>query len=313
MPSLGSRPSLPATIDSLLQQSWPPDEVIVVLPHATPRPPGVPASVTVLWADRSSAGQRNAGLLACGTPLVLLVDDDIVVDKGAPRLLAQALSGEEALLAAATLIGDPALPPPVNLLYRLLGLGHHNPWRGNSRLRWSGHPVIRLEPVGIERVGFAHLCCTMVRRIEASATLLDESFAGYVIGEDLDFTARLGRLGTLLSVEEAVAAIEPSASTSPTDQFDLGRLHGEVLAHYRWRHKRSGPLGVVAWWWAHLGQILVLAGRTVSTRDRRALAGYLSGFRRFRRRQRAARRSPGAGTVGRPRSQSEPAKPIQRG
>jgi hypothetical protein len=152
-----------------------------------------------------------------------------------------------------------------------------------------------LKPKGVEHVTFAHLCCTMVRRAEACETLLDETFTGYVLGEDLDFTARLSRQGLLLSVEQAGAVIEPTTSTSPKDPFDLGKLHGQVLAYYRWRHKRSGVLGTVAWWWSHVGQSMILIGRATRSWDSRPLAGYLSGLRQLLSDQRAQNVHQGLG------------------
>jgi hypothetical protein len=139
VPSLGTRSSLSETIDSLLRQPWQPNQVILVLPRNTTRPADTPDAVTVLSADLSSSAQRNVGLLASKTPLVLFVDDDIVVDMETPRILAQTLKHKNALLAAATLKGDPTLRGATNILYWLFGIGHHNPGRGNSRLRWSGH------------------------------------------------------------------------------------------------------------------------------------------------------------------------------
>ncbi|MQA82222.1 MAG: glycosyltransferase [Streptosporangiales bacterium] len=280
VPTLGQRPTLAATITSLRHQPFPPEEIIVVLPEGVGAPQGLPTGLRYVWAPRSSSAQRNRGLQLAATPYVLLVDDDIRVRPGTPDALRHALRQRpSAVLAAANLVGDPVLPTATNLTYRLLGLGYHNPFHGTSRLRWSGHSVIRLVPRATESVGVTHLCCTLLRRSLTSVVLLDETIDGYVLGEDLDFGARARQHGQLLSVPHALADILDEPSTAPEDPRAVAVLHGHVLSYFRWRHKRPGTFGTLAWGWSHVGQLLVLVVRSVRTRDVAALNGYLTGLR----------------------------------
>lgn len=280
IPTLGQRSSLAAAITSLQQQAVPPQEIIVVLPDGLEPPQDLPGGVRCMWARRSTSSQRNHGLRAARTPYILLVDDDILVRPGAPDMMREELKQRPAaVLAAATLVGDPVLPAAANFAYRILGLGYHNPSRGTSRLRWSGHSVIRLAPRGTESVGVIHLCCTMMRRSLTSKILLDETFGGYVLGEDLDFGARARWHGELLCVQRALADVVPGPSSAPEDTHTVAELHGCVLSYFRWRHKRPGTLGTLAWGWSHVGQLLVLGVRSARTRDSAALHGYLCGLR----------------------------------
>ncbi|MGN2635054.1 glycosyltransferase family 2 protein [Nocardia takedensis] len=280
IPTAGGRPSLRHCINAVLAQSQPADEVIVVAAAPAARPDWLPGSVRFVTASASTSGQRNLGIRLSTTEFVLLVDDDnILGDTFAEQILAAWTAADRGVAAVAGVIAnDPRLPFRQNLLYFVLGMGY-NAFNGRaSSLRWSGHVRSVYSPSARVAARFVHCCCTLYRRDLLCREPFDETFTGYVIGEDLDLAARLGSHGVLLHAPSAVSWAWRCPSTCPDDPETVGRLHGEVLANFRWRHRGPGLVGTTCWMIANVGQAGILGSRAIRTGSWLQLYGFLSGL-----------------------------------
>lgn len=292
IPTTLTRPTLGAAVEACLRQTAVADEVLVVAPDGVPAP-ALPGEVRVLHAPRSSNGQRNAGARAVNSDLVLFVDDDnVLADDFAERLLAAWQAAPSPVAGMAGVIdNDPRHTGGRNLAYLMLGLGCTAYRARSSRLRASGHVLSVYDPDPLTPAGFLHGCCVAYERTTFLGELFDETFTGHVSGGDLDAAARMARHGHLFQVPDARSRAMAVPSTMPPDEYSQGLRFGETLAYYRWRHRAPGAVGVVAWAYANLGQLLLLVARLVRTGRVRPLAGYVRGLVRAHRRIWGERRS----------------------
>lgn len=282
VPTTGNRPSLPGCVASVLAQTLPATEVVVVGVTGISRPPWLPQAAWFVTARASSNGQRNAGALLATGAVVLFVDDDVVLARDfAERLLAAWLASPVPVAGAAGVIdNDPRLPALAGAGYLLLGLGYTAFRARASGLRWSGHVRSVYELPEARTAGFLHgTCVGYDRRLLLTDPFDATRFDGYVMGGDLDLAARMRRRGRLLQVPDARCRVADLPTTSPTELYQQGYQHGERLAYYRWRHRGPGFLGTCCWVWANLGQVLILACRGVRSGCWLALRGYMAGLR----------------------------------
>jgi Glycosyl transferase family 2 len=298
IPTTLTRPTLAAAVEACLRQTVAANDVVVVAPDGVPAP-ALPAGVRVLQAPRSSNEQRNAGARAVSSDLVLFVDDDnVLADDFAERLLAAWHAAPTRVTGMAGVIdNDPRHSGASNLAYLLLGLGCTAYRARSSRLRASGHVLSVYDPDPLTPARFLHGCCVAYERTTFLGEMFDDTFTGHVAGGDLDAAARIGRHGHLFQIPSARSRAMPVPSTMPPDGYDQGLRFGETLAYYRWRHRARGAVGVIAWGYANLGQILLLVVRLSRTGRVRPLAGYVRGLVRAHQRIWRERRSDALCTV----------------
>lgn len=281
IPTTLSRLSLLACVDAVLGQTASPQQVVVVAPESANGPaPELPAGVRLLTAPPSSNGQRNAGACVVDSDVVLFVDDDnVLATDFAERLLAawRDAPGPVAGMAG-IIVNDPQHTGWRNAAYFVLGLSCTAYRVRSSRLRRSGHVLSVYRPDPGVPADFLHGCCVAYDRQIFLRELFDETFDGHVSGGDLDAAARIGRHGRLFQVPGARSRALPVDSTMPAGEYLQGLRFGETLAYYRWRHRGRGNLGLVAWEYANLGQVLLLIVRAMRTGSARPLLGYLTGL-----------------------------------
>jgi GT2 family glycosyltransferase len=115
VPTFRRPDGLARTLRSLAAQQGAPAYRIVVIDNDNdPHPPlSVPPTVQLLREARpGAAAARNSGLAEADTPLVAMLDDDVVADPGWLRALAApALEGRADVTGGAVLL-DPAVPRP---------------------------------------------------------------------------------------------------------------------------------------------------------------------------------------------------------
>jgi GT2 family glycosyltransferase len=280
LPTAGTRSTLRACVDGIQRQATGPADVTVVGTTACERPPWLPASVAYITAPASSNGQRNAGARAATGDLVLFVDDDIVLDPWFGTALLEAWHTAAPPMAgvSGTLTNDEYPEGWVNLLYFVLGLGYTAPLPAQPGLRWSGHVIVTSRLAEDRCAGFLAGCCVAYRRTAVLAEPFDETFSGYVSGGDLDMAARMRSFGNLYQSPAPTSHAADVVSTMPARHYEKGKMHGDVLAFYRWRHRGPGLLGTLAWEWANVGQILVLMFRGFRLRTWQPLRGYFAGL-----------------------------------
>jgi len=197
---------------SLLAQSRPPDEVVIVDASARPSPPsGEPDGVRpvlrfVRSAVASASRQRNLGLDAVGpeVDLVGFLDDDAVLEPGAVEAMLRFWSqaGPDAAGAAFNMANHPPLDLPGlkrTPIAERLGLYS----RRGGEVTASGFQTMIGTVAADVRVDWLPSGASVWRHGVFSCHRFDEWFEGYSYLEDLDFSYRVGKTGRLAVVAAA--------------------------------------------------------------------------------------------------------------
>jgi GT2 family glycosyltransferase len=296
VPTVGDRGTLQRTLDAIRTQTRPPEETIVVLAHGGVVDVG--DDVRVIESEPSSSGQRNAGARAAGAPIVLFVDDDIVLESDfcAELCAVWERRGPDRLAGVVgTIVNETDGPHFHNALRAAAGLGHEAVRARGSRLMASGHVAIVPRPQSEQEVQFATTQCASYRRDLVLQHPFDEEFSGYVYGEDLDLAARLSRIAPIVHTPKARCRHEPiSAGIGSGEQNAYRRAR--IFALFRGRHRRPGLIGALAWEYANATESLILAARAARSRDVAPLREYLRALTETRRQLREERRRQSGGT-----------------
>jgi GT2 family glycosyltransferase len=265
--------------------------VILAVPPATEVPDA--AGAKIVHADvASTSGQRNAGVRAASSPIVLFVDDDITLDPdcGAQLMEVWERRGLDNVSGVAgTCVNDDAFPPG-SLVRRILlaigGLGHRAVLVRHSKLMVSGAVASVRRPQREVEVDFAIGFCVSYRRELLRCERFDESFTGYVFSEDADLAARMVRHAPLVHTPRARcwhADVEPGLGVGADAAYRRARM----VAFFRGRHRRPGLLGRLAWEWANGAELAILLARALSDGDLAPARAYLRGLRETRAHLRA--------------------------
>jgi GT2 family glycosyltransferase len=280
VPSLGTRASLWECLERALRQSKPPREVLVVVPHDTTV--RVPEGVRVLETGASTSAQRNLGVRVASAPIVLFLDDDIMLEPDFAEMLClvwerYGLDGDLAGVAG-TIVNDPwELQLWKRGLRALGGLSHVALRATETRLMASGHIAFVPSRPDESEVRFPPAQCISYRRDLLLEEPFYEGFNGYVLGEDLDLAARLAKRGRLVHTPRARCRHE-SRESGIGSKVEAAYRRGRMYAFFRGRHRRPGLLGRIAWEWANLTEAAILAARSLKFRDRAIVREYKRGL-----------------------------------
>jgi GT2 family glycosyltransferase len=284
IPSLGTRESLLVTIRAVQDQTRPPHEIIVSLPpdvHVS-----LPVGVHIVRAGRaSSSAQRNAGARAAASPIVFFLDDDVLPEPDCAAEICRVWETwrDDVVGVVGTLTNPPQQGEPVRRLIRTLGWQSHNAYFGRStRIMASGCYAHVQRPRETVEVEFAAThCCSFMRGLVCRESFSEE-FDGYVMGEDLDFSARIRRHGIIVQTPHALAFHCEGVSTVGDR---AARLYREAmpLAVFQWRHKARWPWGPLAWEWSQATRSLYLLVLGTASRDLAEFRAYRDGLRVARR------------------------------
>jgi GT2 family glycosyltransferase len=242
----------------------------------------------IVHADvASTSAQRNAGVQAASSPIVLFVDDDITLEPDCAAQLMEVwerrgldnISG-----VAGTVVNEDSFPSGP-LVRRLLlaagGLGHRAVLAGRSKRMVSGAVASVRRPRREVEVDFAGAFCVSYRWELLQREPFDESFTGYVLLEDADLAARMIRHAPLVQTPRARcwhADVEPGLGVG----VDAAYRRARMVAFFRGRHRRPGLLGRLAWEWANGAELAILLTRALRDRDLAAARAYLRGLRETR-------------------------------
>ena len=219
-------------------------------------------TIHILYPDApSTARQRNFGFdrLPEDTEVVFLLDDDVELTSGYLQTLGNALVEDRTLGAIGGLKLKPdgshdVTPSGYMWLRRFFCLDH--PKAGRLLLSGctspaNGRPVRqRTDVEWLSGFGMA------LRREVVDSFRTDAILTGYSLHEDLDFTYRIGKEWRL--------AIDPSAGlihhNAPSNRFSRRDYAMRLLIHRYWIVEKNirHPLKKPAFWWATLGQMLLL-------------------------------------------------------
>ncbi|MEN6561028.1 MAG: glycosyltransferase [Acidobacteriota bacterium] len=196
---------------SLLAQSRPPDEVVIVDASARPSPPagpggGRPEQRFIRSSIASASRQRNLGLGAVGpdVDLVGFLDDDAVLEPGAVEAMLRFWSqaGPDVAGAAFNMANHPPLGlPGLKRAPLAERLGFYS--RRGGKVTASGFQTM-IGPVDADAwADWLPSGASVWRRAVFSRHRFDEWFEGYSYLEDLDFSYRVGKTGRLAVVAAA--------------------------------------------------------------------------------------------------------------
>ncbi|HJQ82901.1 MAG TPA: hypothetical protein VKA21_02420, partial [Candidatus Binatia bacterium] len=195
-----------------------------------------------------------------------------------------ALGGAEGVVAIPVPRGRRRLANGFRRFFLMNSLGRR---RG---VRRSGFVIYDPAPRTIQPVTSLVGCNMSYRRAVFDRFRFDEWFDGYGLGEDQDFSWRVGRVFRL--VQTPYARLEHRLS--PVARASLPALHEmTVVNHFYFVRKNlpPTPLTALAFAWSELGELISV----LKTGDAAAVAGKLRGWRRL------------AGMLARPRASLEEA------
>ncbi|HLY39433.1 MAG TPA: glycosyltransferase family 2 protein [Candidatus Binatia bacterium] len=276
---------------SLARQTCPADEVIVVdaSDGAASRAvvEGFAGRLPGLCHVRATPGltrQRNIGIARSAGDVVTFLDDDVVLARdyldhiGELFALDPTLAGVEGTVAIPAPLGRRRLANAFRRFFLMNSLGRP---RGVKR---SGFVAYDPAPQTVQPVTSLVGCNMSYRRDVFARFRFDEWFAGYGLGEDQDFSYRVGRWMKL--AQTPYARLEHRVS--PVARASLPALHEmTVVNHFYFVAKNLRPtlLTWLAFAWSELGELVSV----LKTADRASIAGKLRGWRRV------------AGMIARPR------------
>ena len=231
----------------------------------------------VLGAPPSTAGQRNLGIAAVDSPLVLLLDDDVVI----PTDYAERLVGrweQAGLEAFGAIVGstEPRRPGRAGTwVRRLLMLHFDDPGGTRTRVRRSGKVVWVEKPAAEQVIPVVGAGAVVYRTDLARRHPFDERFPGYALGEDLEMSSRVAREAPILQLPdpEYVHHYDPGGRSSP----ERWRYRGRRETYFRLRRIDRSPLTLAAFGLSVVGELTAALGASLRERNPRSAAGFARG------------------------------------
>lgn len=228
----------------------------------------------------STSAQRNFGIDQVTTPLVLLMDDDMELPPDYVRTLVErwAARGFDAVGGAVgAMDGAFAQPRRIDRIFRLVFMLHvFDPaartlsFRASQKLRFT-------RPEDEVFVPATSTAAVLYRTDLARRHRFDERFDGYVLGEDLDMSARLARERPILYVP-AVSSFHrggPAELRSRERWYHRGRHE----AYFRLRRLEPGSRAAASFALSVLGESIGAAAESIRERDAHHLAAFSVGLK----------------------------------
>lgn len=270
---------------ALLALDPPADRVLLVdngSPDGTPeraRAEFPAVEVLALGENRWFAGGVNAGLsraLAAGAGSVMLVNNDLVLERGALGVLIDALEADPARGAVSPKLFTFEPPDRVWFAGGVVSRGfalirHRGLGAKDDALIGSGD--------GPRAVDYVSGAAALLSRGALERTgLLDESYVIYV--EDVDWSARARKAGFVLWYEPEArgwhhVSVTSGGGLTPLKAYFRLRSGALYLSRHAARWER--PLA----WLAYAAWTAMLLGRAALARDRASAGALLLGFRDF--------------------------------
>jgi len=219
--------------------------------------------------------------------VIVFIDDDIELE---PDFAAELMGVWErrGLLnlsgVVGTCVNDDSFPQG-SVARRVLlaagGLGHEALFAKGSRRMLSGSVAIVRRPKDEVEVAFATTQSVSYRRDLLELEPFDESFNGYVFGEDIDLAARMARHAPIIHSPRARcwhATTTGGLGSGPDAVYRKARMG----AYYRGRYRAPGLIGRAAWEWSNAAEFAIVAASALRSRDLEAPRVFLRALRETR-------------------------------
>jgi glycosyltransferase involved in cell wall biosynthesis len=271
--TLGRPERLGRSLQAIAALEPAPDEVVVVDGSAdgsaAPVAEAAPVPVRYVASPPGLTRQRNAGLDAATSDVVVFLDDDAALDPGALAVLASIYADAD-VVGATGPVEEPAS-------HRIGGQrsGVRRLLRGRrpeGTFMRCGYPRRIVDGTAAMDVEQMPGCFMSARLDAARATRFDERLPGYALAEDEDFSYRLSRLGPIRYDPRAVVHHDNSGFAG-RDRRGFGRT---VVVH-RWYllKKNFAPSPFARLQFA--GLVLLLLVHRLVNRDLAGARGLLAG------------------------------------
>jgi len=219
-----------------------------------------------LAAPRGLTVQRMMGVrsLSPTTCIVHFLDDDAIPEPGYFSAIERAMASERGVIGVGG-VDTNALPHRATRMHRFFLLHSKRP----GALLRSGINVQVGAVSQITPVDWLSGCCMSYRREVFSSESFDTRLLGGALGEDVDFSFRARRLGSLCVTPHA----RVEHKQSPLDRMsrdawlaaEVARRHAFVVG------SGAGGTSRVAFWWSVVGDLLMSFGTSIF-RGRRSSA-----------------------------------------
>jgi glycosyltransferase involved in cell wall biosynthesis len=259
--------SLTKAVESILAQTRRPDELIVVNDGTREAPDEIErraaaAEVPFCCIRRqgaSSSASRNAGLAAARGDVAALIDDDMVLAADYLNRLAALYEADSAGVVAGigALYTLPSPPPVAQRVWDAIAAAlAENRWatRRCAARYVPLPPGLRGRLVPARRLAGGAI--SLRRRVYA-ACRFTEAFGGYSLGEDTEFSFRVGRTEALFIAPELVTRHEMPAGGRPDPHF-RGRMYAANMLYIA-RRGVDGGAGTWLLLYYHLVCMALLA------------------------------------------------------
>jgi len=242
---------LEAAIESLLNQTRSPDEIILV-DQSAERSFTKPIPIPLRYIHDPRIGglaeAKNAGMKAAQCDVWVFFDDDVILE---PQFLEELLAAYAPEVAGVSgIITNYKKPPLGRLLWDTLFM--RGPFRDSrQRIYWKSASLKEAKPIRVRQFGGGLMS---FRASSIKGLQFDANSKGASPGEDLDFCAQIPNDKILLIAPKArlVHNKTPRARAS----VHWLSLHAQVYYYLRERHWCSGPWNNICFAWLKTGYAL---------------------------------------------------------
>ena len=267
LPTMNRGEDMRAFLDSLLQQTVLPGELVVVDAGASVEvllEAALDGSGIRLVYARSEPGtslQRNTGIDLSRGEYLFFLDDDMVLE---PPYIERTLEAFEVPMdpPVGGVMGSQINVPPDSArkraLFHLFGIAHtapgdHSELYISGGVRWLADPsaVVRIPAAATGRVAYRRVCLDQER--------FSEFLPGYTFAEDVELAVRIARRWAI--VHQPAARLDHRHSAAGRVGYD-DRVSRVMYSRFYFfsRHRSKNPRNLLAFAWAHSGETAQLVG-----------------------------------------------------
>lgn len=277
--------SLVRAVDAILDQATKPYELIIVNDGEQEIPSDLrdkttQASVKYVYERRSTPSlpaSRNCGMALAGGDIVLFLEDDVIIPREFISTLTELYQADQAGLVGGIggrVVEETPLSKRVfDTVSAALGQGRWSPRR--MAARYIQLPTaLRKKLVPARRLSGG---LTSLRKSVADELQFEESFTGYAIGEDREFSFRAGQQFALY-VAPSLTAVHERAPGGRPDMKQLGRAYVANSLHIARCSVEPGAGKWLLVGYDFAGMILLYGAYAVLGRNRMGKLRFISGM-----------------------------------